>query len=152
MISISPKYSVSEVNGSSDGLLVKFDSFGYRVWDQVYGGSDSDIFSFVMQTTDGGYVVVGQTELLDIGRGEIRDIHNGVYDGLLAKFATNGERLWNSPLEVQNLIFLDVTQTDDGGYAAVGNVGSSNSGEIVDINHDGRDSILVNSLTFHLCE
>lgn len=67
-----------------------------------------------------------------------------MYDGLLVKFDTNGKWVWDESFGGTELdFFLDVTQTNDGGYAAVGNASSSNSGEILDINNGAGDGILV---------
>ena len=51
--------------GSWDIWLIKIDNTGNIVWDQTFGGSKRDIPSSVIQTTDGGYVVAGETNSID---------------------------------------------------------------------------------------
>jgi len=45
----------------SDVFLIKTNSSGGVVWSNHYGGTDSDVGNFVMQTSDGGYLVAGYT-------------------------------------------------------------------------------------------
>ncbi len=47
--------------GSSDVWLVKTDVAGTVQWNQTYGGPSGDEGSFVVETSDGGYMVVGFT-------------------------------------------------------------------------------------------
>ncbi|MBA7648904.1 hypothetical protein ES703_56694 [subsurface metagenome] len=47
------------VNG--DGYLVKTDASGNTEWEKTIGGSESDYAHSVRQTTDGGYIIAGQT-------------------------------------------------------------------------------------------
>ena len=47
--------------GSQDGWLVKLDANGRQVWARVYGGPESDIVYAVQRTSDGGYVLAGET-------------------------------------------------------------------------------------------
>ena len=73
--------------GSSDWqsgfncMLIKTDSYGDTLWTRIYGGA-GDIPNSVKQTTDGGYIVAGFTEL---GNGDmlllrIYDITTGIKD------------------------------------------------------------------------
>lgn len=48
--------------GSYDFLLVKLDKNGSIVWTRTYGGEDLDIAYAVERTSDGGYIVAGETE------------------------------------------------------------------------------------------
>ncbi|MBI4947405.1 MAG: gliding motility-associated C-terminal domain-containing protein [Bacteroidetes bacterium] len=57
---ISPSLTSVNVN-YTDAVLVKLTSAGVVSWTYHYGGSDYDIGNFVMQTSDGGYLVAGST-------------------------------------------------------------------------------------------
>ncbi|MCK4478760.1 hypothetical protein KAU88_09595 [Candidatus Bathyarchaeota archaeon] len=47
--------------GSYDSWLIKTDSFGNMQWNQTYGGIGYDTAWTVVQTSDGGYAVIGET-------------------------------------------------------------------------------------------
>jgi hypothetical protein len=53
--------------GSADIYLVKTNSLGDTLWTHTYGGTSADWAKCVQQTSDGGYVVVGQTESFGAG-------------------------------------------------------------------------------------
>jgi hypothetical protein len=48
--------------GHSDFWLVKTDSSGGIEWNQTYGGKYSESVHSMVQTSDGGYALVGETE------------------------------------------------------------------------------------------
>jgi hypothetical protein len=60
--SIGVGYTTSTGNGGSDILLVKSDANGHQQWARTFGGADEDVGTFVQQTADGGYILVGKTK------------------------------------------------------------------------------------------
>ena len=97
-----------------DSLLLKLDSNGNAEWQKFYGGSNWDYARLVQQTSDGGYVVAGETE------------YNGVvfdysYSWLL-KLDSMGSVEWHKTYRanrhVGNAWSLQVTS--DGGYVLAG--------------------------------
>lgn len=90
--SYSNDLDVGENNGSDDGVLFKLDSSGDVSWHDVIGGSRMDNFNGLVQATDGGYMIAGQSESSD---GDVL-VHYGAIDtsdALLVKTDDNGN--WN---------------------------------------------------------
>ena len=109
--------------GSYDIYLIKTDSNGNEIWSQTYGGHDYDYGNSVLQTTDGGYVIVGYTLSFGAGGND-----NNVY---IIKTDANGDTLWTKSF---GGIYLDrgssVQQTADGGYIITGYTLSFGTGNI----------------------
>jgi hypothetical protein len=47
--------------GSADFWLIKTDASGNVEWNQTYGGAGADFAYSMVQTSDGGYVMAGET-------------------------------------------------------------------------------------------
>jgi hypothetical protein len=55
----SKKYMFRPFLMSEDLQLIKTNSNGKKEWSRIYGGPYNDVGNFVLQTEDGGYIVVG---------------------------------------------------------------------------------------------
>ncbi|OJV35842.1 MAG: hypothetical protein BGO29_09090, partial [Bacteroidales bacterium 36-12] len=101
-------------------------------WQKSLGGSQDDRANCVLQTTDGGYIVVGMSSSND---GDVSG-HHGLtsqqnYDLWVAKLDGNGSLQWQQSYGGTGLDYGDfVRPTSDGGYIISG-MTSSNDGDVV---------------------
>jgi hypothetical protein len=112
--------------GGWDIWLIKTNANGNKVWDKTFGGSFDDCAYTVRQTSDGGYILAGNTKSYGAGGQEI----------WLIKTDTKGNKIWDKTYGGS----LDedaytVRQTSDGGYILAGDTYSYGAG--------GRDAWLI---------
>jgi hypothetical protein len=94
--------------GSSDFWVVKLDSSGNVQWTKTIGGSSGDYANSIIQSSDGGYVVVGQTNSF----GE---------NIFVVKLDSSGNVLWSKTISGSYYDFVrSIIQSSDGGYVVVG--------------------------------
>ena len=81
-----------------DGLLVKFNSSGVKLWATYIGGNDYDHGLGIDTDKNDNPVLVGLTKSsnLLVTENTIQDIFNGNYDGFFVKYSSNGELLWST--------------------------------------------------------
>jgi len=101
--------------------LVKTDASGNLIWDKTLGVSDADDFGYsVQQTSDGGYIIAGQT------RSSPLQNDNNL---LLVKTDAGGNSLWRKTFGgSSNDLGYSVQQTSDGGYIIAGYTTSFGAG------------------------
>ena len=73
-----------------DFWVLKFNSEALLEWTKTYGGSGDDRGSDIIQTTDGGFALIGYTRSVD---GDIT-INNGNRDFWMAKLDATGTLSW----------------------------------------------------------
>jgi hypothetical protein len=101
--------------GGSDAWLIKTDGEGTVLWDRTFGGSGDDLAHSVRQTTDEGFIIVGQTASFGAGSDDV----------WLIKTDTEGNHQWDRTFgDTRGDAGLDVLQTGDGGYVVTGYVDS----------------------------
>ena len=118
---------VSSNQGDQDFWIIKLNNTGMIEWQKSLGGSNQDIAYSIKQTSDGGYIVAGQTASYD---GDISWM-NGNFDYWVVKLTNEGDLEWEKTLGgVNGDIASEIQQTRDGGYIVVGFSGSYNSGDV----------------------
>ncbi|MFZ2899987.1 MAG: PKD domain-containing protein [Saprospiraceae bacterium] len=116
----------------SDVYIIKIDHQGNKIWDNNFGGNSDDEGMFIQQTSDGGYIVVGNTKSFGAGG---KDVY-------LIKTNSQGDSLWTQTYggSDEDLGF-SVTQTSDGGYIIVGSTKSFGAGGkdvyLIKVNDEG---------------
>ncbi len=109
-------YAVAGYTKSKDAYgnaawIFKLDNKGNIDWEKIYGGSKSDGASSIIQTTDGGYAVVGYNS----------SKRAGGYDVWIIKLDSYGDIFWDRTYGGSgHHVASSIIQTIDGGYAVAG--------------------------------
>jgi hypothetical protein len=103
-----------------DVYLLKVDTHGRKIWEKALGGSGDDLGNCVSQTSDGGYIIVGQTDSFGSGKSDV----------YLVKTDENGNLIWQKTFGGQKVDEgHSVIETKDGGYLIGGITNSFGTGE-----------------------
>ncbi len=119
-------------SGLIDMWLFKIDLDGNLIWDYTFGGTANEGAISLRQTLDGGFVIVGWTE-----------IDGSDIDVLLVKTDQNGVLMWESTFDITDVERGNsVLQTEDGGYIISGYTelaGTSNADALlIKVDQDGE--------------
>jgi len=100
-----------------DIILIKTDSSGDTLWTRAYGGELNDFGKGVQQTSDGGYIIIGEIDHSAAKNGDI----------WLLKTDTLGDTLWTKRFssDVVNDFASDIQLTADGGFILAGRLASN---------------------------
>ena len=125
---------VSGLHGSTDGWVVKLSSTGSLEWQKTYGGSAPDTFQTIQKTTDGGYIVAGNTSS---NNGDVSGLR-GAQDFWVVKLSSTGVLQWQKAMGgTGNDTAQSIQQTADGSYVIAG-FSSSYQGDLT-LNQGGTD-------------
>jgi hypothetical protein len=129
---------VSGNHGSSDYCVVKLSSIGTIEWQKSLGGSEVDYATSIQQTTDGGYIIAGESFSND---GDVTD-NRGFSDCWVVQLTSVGIIDWQKSIGGSGEeAASSIKQTNDGGFIYTG--GSiSNDGDVSG-NHGDADSWVV---------
>ncbi len=110
-----------------DLWVIKLNRCGDIEWERSFGGSNYESARDVLQTTDGGYIVAGETNSTD---GGVVSGYGGTKDIWILKLSAAGNLVWQkryggSGLDIANHIHL----LDDGSFYLTAS-SSSNDGNI----------------------
>ncbi|MFQ6126157.1 MAG: hypothetical protein ACE5R6_16340 [Candidatus Heimdallarchaeota archaeon] len=114
-----------ELGRSADAWLLKSNENGYGVWSQTYGrflifGQKDDAAYSLIQTPDGGFVLVGYTGCYGAGK----------KDMWLIKTDSNGNPQWNQTYGgTEDDIAYAIIQTTGGGFIIAGSTTSYGAGK-----------------------
>lgn len=120
---------VTGAHGDYDFWVVKTDSLGEVEWERAYGGSAADYLNDLIQTDDGGYLLIGDTKSDD---GDVTGLLVASWDTFedywVVKLSAEGEIQWQKTLGSH---FGDysggLVQANDHGYVVMGGAMSINA-------------------------
>ncbi|WP_353083770.1 T9SS type A sorting domain-containing protein, partial [Flavobacterium sp.] len=134
---------VSGNHGGSDIWVAKLTNLGGIEWQKCLGGIQSDTAASIQQSTDGGYILCGDTSSFD---GDVSGWH-GADDVWVVKLTNIGVIQWQKCLGgTINDNSKTIQQTTDGGYIIAGNT-TSNDGDASG-NQGGSDIWIVKLSSF----
>ena len=111
----------SSFAGDTEVWLLKLDGNGSIQWQNRYGGTGIDAAHSIQQTSDGGYIVAGETT--SFGAGGI--------DAFVFKLKSDGSIDWQKSYGGSNDdMARSIQQTSDGGFIVAGESGSFGAGDV----------------------
>jgi len=94
-----------------DFLVMKLSASGEIEWEKSFGGSDNDYAYSIQQTSDGGYVVAGETSSFGAGN----------EDAWIIKLSSDGDIEWQKTYGGSSFDTAhSILQASDGGYVVAG--------------------------------
>lgn len=112
-------YTNSFGAGGYDVYLIKIDKFWTITWAKTYGGTNWDFGNCVEQTSDGGYIICGETY----------SFGNGDEDYYIIKTDMNGDTTWTKTFGgIEQDVAKSIIQTSDGNYLVTGT--SKSNGDV----------------------
>ena len=107
----------SKLNESYDYWLLKFNEANTLEWQKIYGGSEDDRGSDLIQTSDGGYAVIGKSKSSD---GDVLE-NSGYEDFWVTKLDASGSISWEYAYGFAGSDTpYSIIQTNDNGYLLTG--------------------------------
>jgi hypothetical protein len=120
-------YTYSFGAGGADVYVVKLDANGNLQWTKTIGGPASEAGYSLIQTSDSGYAIAGETGVLSINELEAHILNLEVY---VIKLDANGNPQWTKTIGEGYLARgSSLIQTSDGGYAIAGSTSPFGPGE-----------------------
>jgi hypothetical protein len=117
----------SNMNGSRDAFIAKFNSQGQRQWATYYGGEGQDEGNTIA-IDQNGFVYMGgtTTSTMLVASFGFQPTLTGIRDGFIVKFNGNGQRVWGSYLGGSGSEYvLGITVDNEGRVLVLGETTSS---------------------------
>ncbi|HLP39770.1 BACON domain-containing protein [Lacibacter sp.] len=126
-VTMSGEIEHNTTYGETDMWLIKTDIYGNKIWQKTFGGIKIDEAKCVLTSSDGGYVVAGESHSSD---GDISS-NQGNSDIVIIKTDRNGNKLWQKSFGGSGFDYANAAiSTDDGGYLIAGAT-YSNDGDFI---------------------
>ncbi|WP_449398161.1 hypothetical protein [Chryseobacterium wanjuense] len=125
-------------SSSFDYFVMKTDLTGNILWRRLYGSSGGDELRSMYLTSDGGYILVGNTD--GSANGDLTGTNHGGDDIWVIKVNAAGTVEWQRLLGGSGTDDgHSIIQTSDGGYILAGTSTSSANGDVTDTSNGGFD-------------
>ncbi len=106
-----------KTTNDKDFWLLKLDKDGNKLWDKTLGGSDDDIATSIIPSSQGGYILSGYSRSNDGDVGTTA----GFFDYWVVKIDENGNKQWGSTFGYPGTDqAIKVIETREGGYFVTG--------------------------------
>src|SRR5688572_7571199 len=105
--------------GSLDLYVTKYNALGNIQWSRTVGGFGNEVGYGIDMTTDGDYVIAGETNTLGSGSGEVYVVRLDANGNLLWTIAVGGDQFDHGH---------EIAATSDNGCAIIGTTGSYGQG------------------------
>ncbi len=117
-------------SGTTEGVIMKFNSKGEEVWRKAIGGSATDLIYSVYPMSDGGFVVGGKSESTD---SDFKNIGTQIRKAFVFRCDASGNIMWKQALSGSKHCSVDDLVVSPSGevYAAISN--ASGDGEFADL-------------------
>jgi len=132
----------NKTNTSYDFWLLKFDTEGQQQWQHIYGGNDDDRGQEIINTSDGGYAILGSSRSDD---GDVSE-NAGSNDFWMVKLNPFGIIEWEKSFGYSGLDNgFSILQTQDQGFLLTGvldvtaSEGEGNTNRLNAARHAGGD-------------
>ena len=113
----SADVDISTNHGGYDFWVIKISNTGELIWEKSFGGSETDEARAISQTTDGNYLIVGDTRSNDFDVTK----NNGAADLWVIKITPEGTLLWEKILGGTSFdVGRSVSKTEDNGFLISG--------------------------------
>lgn len=119
--------SKSEESQQEDYWLVKLGAGGKIIWQNTIGGANTDELASVHQTSDGGYILGGNS--FSDASGDKSEDSNGSNDFWIVRLTNTGNILWDETIGGSVADLCEFVTETDGGYLVIGYSESDSSGD-----------------------
>ncbi len=118
-------YNCSKTEIIQEPVIVE--NLGETIAAKTFGGSKNDVAQSIVETSDGGYAILGYTQSND---GDIANKTNESFDFWLMKFSSEDNLIWSKTYGgSDDDRGTDIIATNDGGFALLG-YSKSNDGDV----------------------
>ena len=124
--------------GNFDYWIIRLDAQGNKLWDKDFGGISSDQLISIMQTSDGGFILGGNS--VSGISGSKTEACRGATDFWIVKIDSLGNQVWDKTFGGSDADKLyTVRQSRDGGFILGGSSWSPASGDKTAATFGGED-------------